>query len=565
MKRLLVLLALPLCLQLYSQQNVSEMLAGKGYGKNTRAIIVANEDYQSYSSVYVENEDLAINQAERFQQMLIKKLGVLPENIQFYPDALNTNIKLAITKLQRSFPPDANLIFYYRGKTYTDGSGGETWLVPVDVSDNETFYMFGMTDLCKRLSVFNRNNITIFIDAIQGSKTGTACIINNGFTEGEIPLTGAKNMSLYTLKPPSAAPVKEEVPSSAVKPVLIITNPASKTNETNEPTVIIKGKVRSDCRIEVISVNGQESHFSEDGVFSARVALSEGENIIAIEAKNCAGWTRDYVVFKLTPVSTDPADLADSVQYAESGVLKELGQNYAVIIGISKYIDPVMPDLFYPIFDARKVKDVLTGNYTFDNKNVFLLENSTKGRIIGTLDSLNYLITPKDNLLIFYAGHGSWDEKTSMGYWLPADAEARVIDRWMMNSIITGYVSQSKARHTLVIADACFGGSIFRTRAFKPEEEKTVSELYLKTSKKAMTSGDLTEVPDESVFVKSFIRQLTENKENYLSSEQLFFSIKPNIVRSVDLIPQFGTIKNAGDQGGDFIFFKKTEAEIKFR
>jgi hypothetical protein len=425
--------------------------------------------------------------------------------------------------------------------------------------------MFGMKDLCTRLSVFNRKSISIFIDAIEGSKTGTACIINNGFTESEIPLTGIRNMSLYTLKPPSAAPVKEEVPVSAVKPVLVITQPSSKTNETNESTVIIKGKVRSDCRIEVISVNGQESHFSADGVFTARVALSEGENIIAIEARNCAGWTRDYVVFKLTPVSIDPEDIADSVLYAGSGTLKELGRNFAVIIGISKYIDPVMPDLFYPIFDARKVKDVLTGNYTFDNKNVLLLENATKGKIIRTLDSLNYIITSKDNMLIFYAGHGSWDERTSMGYWLPADAAARILDNWMMNSIITGYVSQSKARHTLVIADACFGGSIFRTRAFKPEEEKTMSDLYLKSSKKAMTSGDLTEVPDESIFVKNFIQQLLENKENYLSSEQLFFSIKPNVVRAIDLIPQFGTIKNAGDQGGDFILFKKPETEIKLR
>ncbi|MCX6328228.1 MAG: hypothetical protein NTZ85_01755, partial [Bacteroidia bacterium] len=73
MKRVLVLFSLLLCVQLYSQENVADMLVAKGYGKNTRAIIVANEDYQSYSGgVYVENEDLAIFQAERFKQLLIK-------------------------------------------------------------------------------------------------------------------------------------------------------------------------------------------------------------------------------------------------------------------------------------------------------------------------------------------------------------------------------------------------------------------------------------------------------------------------------------------------------------
>jgi hypothetical protein len=115
-----------------------------------------------------------------------------------------------------------------------------------------------------------------------------------------------------------------------------------------------------------------------------------------------------------------------------------------------------------------------------------------------------------------------------------------------------------------VIADACFGGSIFRTRALEPEEEKTISDMYLKMSKKAMTSGDLVEVPDESIFVKSFVKQLSDNKANYLSSEKLFFNIKPSVVSST-LIPQFGIIKNAGDQGGDFVFFRKQERSIKFR
>jgi len=558
MKRVLVFLILPFCLQLYSQQNVTEMLSGKGYGKNTRAIIIANEDYQSYSDLYTENEDLAINQAERFQLMLIKKLGVLPENIQFYPDAVNTNIKLAITKLQRSFPPDARLIFYYRGKTYTDDSG-ETYLVPVDVSDNQTFFMFSLKDLCTRLNVFTKNGVILLIDALKGSKSGTTCILNNGFTEEEVPLLNIKNMSMYALKPPPAVPVKEKEPVTAAKPELTVTYPPYKINEAREPTVLIMGKVNSECKIEVISVNGQEAHYSQDGDFLARVTLTEGENIVAIEAKNCAGWTRGYVIFNLAPMTADKEDEADSVQFAETSTLKELGKNIAVIIGVSQYIDPVMPDLYFPIFDARKVRDVLTGNYTFEKKNTLLLENPTKERILGTLDSLDKIITPKDNLLIFYAGHGSWNEKTSMGYWLPADAAARLLDKWMMNSIITGYVSQSKARHTLVIADACFGGSIFRTRAIKPEEEKALSDLYLKASKKAMTSGDLAEVPDESVFVKNFIQLLADNKENYLSSEQLFFTLKPNVTKVIDLIPQFGTIKNAGDQGGDFIFFRKQE------
>jgi len=556
MRNILVYISLLLGIQLYGQKNVAEILIEKGYGTNTRAIIIANEDYQSYANVYVENEELAINQAERFQQMLIKKLGVLPENIQFYPDAVNTNIKLAVAKLQRTIPANSNLIFYYRGKTYTDNVTGEIYLVPVDVSDDETFYMLGLKDLCTRLNVINRNGTCIFIDALQGTKSGTKCIIDDGFTEGKVPLS-LKNMSLYTLKYPKEAAETAQVPASGTKPEIIVTQPAGRKNETTESSVIITGKVISDCKINVISVNGQEAHFTDDGSFFARVTLTIGENIIGVEARNCAGWTRDFVIFNMSPGTPDAQYVSDSVQFAETNVLKESGKNFGVIIGISKYKDPIMPDLFYPVFDARKVRDAIVGNYTFSDHDVLLLENATRSRIIKTLDSLNNIITPKDNLLIFYAGHGSWDEKRSMGYWLPSDAASTVLDNWLMNSIITTYVSKSQARHTLVIADACFGGSIFRTRAFKPAEVKTLSDLYFKTSKKAMTSGDLTEVPDESIFIKSLIQLLVSNEEDYLSSEQLFFKIKPDVVNAADLIPQFGIIKNAGDQGGDFIFFRK--------
>jgi hypothetical protein len=548
MRNTLVILLLLSCITVSAQDNVTDMLIAKGYGKTTRAIIVANEDYQSYSGspLYIENEELAILQAERFQQMLIKKLGVMPENIQFYPDALNTHIKLAITKLQRDLPNGAKIIFYYRGKLFDDEK--DTWLIPVDVSDQETFYMFGMKDLCTRLNNINKAGVTIFLDAQPNKTAGSANILTDGYIAGEIPLAVAGNMELFTLKPPPAAP-RQEVPVTAGKPVLTVIQPSADSVGVQETMVTVRGTVKSDCPLEVVAVGGQEANLSDDGRFVAKVELQEGENIILVEARNCAGWTRKKLTFNL--ISPDAAAVDDT------GPLKEEGKNFAVIIGVSKYSDPAMPDLFYPIFDARKVADAISSNYTFERKNVLLLENPKKGRITGILDSLEARISPMDNLLIFYAGHGNWDEKKSIGYWLPSDAAARSLSNWLMNSIITTFVSESKARHTLVIADACFGGSIFRTRALPPEEVKSISEMYRKTSKKAMTSGDLMEVPDESVFVKTFLEQLTANRENFLPAEKLFFSIKPSIVKQADLIPQFGTIKNAGDQGGDFIFFRK--------
>jgi len=271
MKRVLLFLLLLVSLKSAGQENVVEFLSGKGIGNNTFAIIVANEDYQSYSENYVENEELAINQAERFQQMLIKKLGVPPENIRFYPDAVNTHIKLAITKLQRSLPDNANLIFYYRGKTFNNKSTGELYLVPVDVSDDETFFMFGLKDLCTRLNTINKKGVEILIDCQPGIKTGINCMLDRGMLKGTVPVESIRNMDLFYLKTTESNADKKQLVSSDTKiPEIIITEPFLKVVETKELSAIIKGRVQSDCGVDVISVNGQEAHNLPDGSFMAR-------------------------------------------------------------------------------------------------------------------------------------------------------------------------------------------------------------------------------------------------------------------------------------------------------
>ena len=72
-----------------------------------------------------------------------------------------------------------------------------------------------------------------------------------------------------------------------------------------------------------------------------------------------------------------------------------------------------------------------------------------------------------------------------------------------------------------------------------------------------MTSGTLTEVPDRSAFISFLVERLENNSEKYLSSEQLFSSFRIAVINNSDVIPQYGEIRNVGDQGGDFIFIKK--------
>ena len=114
-------------------------------------------------------------------------------------------------------------------------------------------------------------------------------------------------------------------------------------------------------------------------------------------------------------------------------------------------------------------------------------------------------------------------------------------------------------KHTLLISDACFSGSIFQGRSNAPN--RAVTALASTPSRRAMTSGTLKTVPDESVFMRYLLKRLNENSEPYLSAQSLFSSFKEAVINNLpagsNLIPQYGVVQEAGDEGGDFVFVKK--------
>lgn len=230
------------------------------------------------------------------------------------------------------------------------------------------------------------------------------------------------------------------------------------------------------------------------------------------------------------------------------------GKYYALIIGISNYSDPLINELDKPVKDAQSFYNTLTSRYTFERDNVKSLKNATMSDIVSALDYFAKIVKPIDNFLIFYAGHGVWNASSEIGYWLPSDATKSSTLNWFRNSTLRDYLREIDSKHTLLITDACFGGSIFKTRSAFIDGTQAVNKLYELPSRKAMTSGTLTEVPDESAFIKYMIERLNNNKEKYLSSEQLFSSFRIAVLNNSNAVPQFGEIKDVGDQGGDFIF-----------
>jgi hypothetical protein len=283
-------------------------------------------------------------------------------------------------------------------------------------------------------------------------------------------------------------------------------------------------------------------------------------------AKSKAGYwgqvNADYVKINYLEKYVAPAvvprteAIATATDPVGTGV-KPGGKYYGLIVGVSQYEDPKLR-LDKPAVDARKLKEILITNYTFEDANTFLLLNPTRQKLISEFFRLRKVIGPSDNLLIFFAGHGYWDEDAKQGYWWAADGNGDDPSAWLSNSDVREQIRSIKSGHTLLISDACFSGGIFKTRAATIRDASLdMKLLYRMPSRRAITSGTMTTVPDQSAFFEFLSKRLVENQSAFLSSQQLFDSFRATVINNSTAVPQDGVIADTGDEGGDFVFVKR--------
>lgn len=338
-------------------------------------------------------------------------------------------------------------------------------------------------------------------------------------------------------------------------PVLTKENPLNVKSEE----IILKGKVSDENSIYELTVNGMYTNLQENGEFDTDIYLAEGSNTVFVRAvDNFDNAVEETYTIIYTPENKQGQRQSNMSDHSamEKKSSKE-GKYYALFIGVSEYSDPEIMNLEQPVIDAEKLLNTITEYYTFEKENVTFLKSPTREEIISQLDHLNKVVTEDDNLLVFYAGHGYWDNEDEAGYWLPSDAKKTNTANWMRNSTIRDYLRTVKTKHTLLIADACFSGGIFKSRKAFNYAPKTIQELYVYPSRKAMTSGSLKEVPDKSVFLLYLNKRLQENTRPYISAEELFSSFKNAVLNNSPNTPLYGEIKDTGDEGGDFIFVKR--------
>ncbi len=242
-----------------------------------------------------------------------------------------------------------------------------------------------------------------------------------------------------------------------------------------------------------------------------------------------------------------------------AGAVSITGDYWALIIGIDRYQHA--PKLESAVRDAKGLRDVLMERYGFKKERIVELYDAqaTGPKILNALYRLGRETGKDDSVLIYYAGHGQYEEDGKLGWWVPVEGEPREPGTFITNSSIRDYVNGMKARHVYLVADSCFSGTLFGTRALPPINDQWYSRLYQKQSRWGLTSGGTEPVADRgkeghSVFAYHLITLLKENTDPYLVPSQIHTKLAPLVANNADQTPQSEPLKGAGDEGGQFVF-----------
>jgi len=242
----------------------------------------------------------------------------------------------------------------------------------------------------------------------------------------------------------------------------------------------------------------------------------------------------------------------------------EVGEYYGLVIGIDTYSGE-WPMLKNAVNDAKGVADLLSSKYSFQYMKTLYDKDATRDKILEQFEYLLKTVKANDNVLIYYSGHGEYIENMDKGFWVPVDASSKSISKYISNEDIKAFLTGIKSKHTLLVTDACFSGDIFRGKTMTiPYENSTkyYSKMYSLTSRKALTSGGVEPVMDKgkenhSIFAYYFLQALKNNTEKFIDAGQVFDFLKIPVVNNAYQTPAYSPIRNAGDEGGQFIFIMK--------
>ncbi|MBS1544717.1 MAG: caspase family protein [Bacteroidetes bacterium] len=356
---------------------------------------------------------------------------------------------------------------------------------------------------------------------------------------------------------------------NAVIPVVNWITPIAETNYVGEPKYRIKFEIESNSPIKNISIVVKENAESgsrgmmniapateeerHKSVVEKSITLMDGNNLIEIIAETADG----VKTVSQRTIKVGTTALADATKLDRT--------DYAVLFVTNDYDH--WPDLVNPVNDGRMIAEQLTKTYGFK---VETIEGGSQQDILKKLrEYAEKKYKPLDQLFIFFAGHGQYDQTFGEGFVVTKESMANdeAKTTYLSHNRLRSIINNIPCEHIFLAMDVCFGGTFDDAVAHRgmdddvyreaSQGEMVTRKLTYKT-RKYLTSGGKEYVPDgrpgmNSPFARKFLEALRSKggKDGILTMGEI-----NTYVESLKPQPRSGEF---GDNaaGSDFIFIAR--------
>jgi uncharacterized caspase-like protein len=238
-------------------------------------------------------------------------------------------------------------------------------------------------------------------------------------------------------------------------------------------------------------------------------------------------------------------------------------KDYALLFATDQYDH--WTDLVNPIDDANSIAQVLKSKYGFQTE---VIENPSLDEVFIKLSEYaQRKFKPQDQLMIFFAGHGYFDESFGEGFVVAKNSleNDKAKTTYISHNRLRGIISNIPSEHIFLAMDVCFGGTfdpvIAGARGMESGETTDAEFLVRKLNertRKYLTSGGKEYVSDgipgkHSPFTLKLLQALTDGGG---SDRILTLTEIKTYVEKLKPEPRIGSF---GDDKptSDFVFVRK--------
>jgi len=289
-----------------------------------------------------------------------------------------------------------------------------------------------------------------------------------------------------------------------------------------------------------------------DKIIERDITLSTGDNIIKIVATS------------MDDISTSDTRI---IKMAGATSLADNRTDYALLFGTDEYDE--WNNLFNPVKDAQTIAKELEKNYGFK---VDLVLNATTSEIMSKLrEYAKKSYQSNDQLFIFFAGHGQFDDVFTEGYLVGKDSKVNDPGKtsYISHSTLRTVINNIPSQHIFLTLDACFGGTFDPLVA--SSGSRGMDDMYSDITKsefverrlrwktrRYVTSGGKQYVADgkpggHSPFARKFLMALRDygGQDKILTLQEL-----QGYLLNLRMEPHAGEFGD-NEPGSDFIFVAK--------